>query len=70
MKEQNAAIGVAVGGYYPDISLTGAFGYIGDPFIKQIAGANPVWSYGLSLAQTLFNGGLTAAAGRGGAGDL
>ena len=61
MKEQNAAIGVAIAGYYPDITLSGAFGYIGDPFIKQIAGANPVWSYGLSVAQTLFNGGLTAA---------
>jgi NodT family efflux transporter outer membrane factor (OMF) lipoprotein len=61
MKEQNAAIGVAVAGYYPDITLTGMFGYNGDPFIKQIAGANPVWSYGLSIAQTLFNGGLTAA---------
>jgi NodT family efflux transporter outer membrane factor (OMF) lipoprotein len=61
MKEQNAAIGVAISGYYPDISLSGAFGYRGDPFIKQIAGANPVWSYGLSVAQTLFNGGLTAA---------
>jgi NodT family efflux transporter outer membrane factor (OMF) lipoprotein len=61
MKEQNAAIGVAVSAYYPDISLSGAFGYVGDPFIRQIAGANPVWSYGVSLAQTLFNGGLTAA---------
>jgi NodT family efflux transporter outer membrane factor (OMF) lipoprotein len=61
MKEQNAAIGVAVAGYYPDISLSGAFGYSGDPFIRQMAGANPVWSYGLSVAQTLFNGGLTAA---------
>jgi NodT family efflux transporter outer membrane factor (OMF) lipoprotein len=61
MKAQNAAIGVAVAGYYPDISLSGAFGYSGDPFIRQIAGANPVWSYGISVAQTLFNGGLTAA---------
>lgn len=61
MKSQNAAIGVAVAAYYPDISLSGAFGYRGDPFIRQIAGANPVWSYGLSVAQTLFNGGLTAA---------
>jgi NodT family efflux transporter outer membrane factor (OMF) lipoprotein len=61
MQAQNAAIGVAIAGYYPSFTLTGAFGYSGDPFIKQIAGANPVWSYGLSLAQTLFNGGLTAA---------
>lgn len=61
MKEQNAAIGVAIGGYYPDITLSGAFGYSGNPFVRQIAGANPVWSYGLALAQPLFNGGLTDA---------
>jgi NodT family efflux transporter outer membrane factor (OMF) lipoprotein len=61
MQEQNAAIGVAFAGYYPSLTLNGAFGYSGDPFIKQIAGANPVWSYGLSIAQTLFNGGLTDA---------
>lgn len=61
MQQENAAIGVAFGGYYPDLTLTGAFGYIGDPFIKQIAGANPAWSYAESLAQTLFNGGLTDA---------
>ena len=61
MQAENAAIGVAFGGYYPDFTLSGAFGYIGDPFIKQIAGANPAWSYTFSLAQTLFNGGLTDA---------
>ena len=61
MKEENAAIGVAIGGYYPDITLSGAFGYSGNPFVRQIAGMNPVWSYGLSAAQTLFNGGLTEA---------
>jgi NodT family efflux transporter outer membrane factor (OMF) lipoprotein len=61
MAEQNAAIGVAVAGYYPDITLSGSAGYLGNPFIRQIAGANPVWSYGLALAQPLFNGGLTAA---------
>ena len=61
MQEQNAAIGVAIAGYYPDITLSGSFGYLGNPFVKQIAGANPVWSYGLSLAQPLFNGGLTDA---------
>jgi NodT family efflux transporter outer membrane factor (OMF) lipoprotein len=61
MQEENAAIGVATAGYYPSFTLTGAFGYSGDPFIKQIAAANPVWSYGLSLAQPLFNGWLTDA---------
>ncbi len=61
MKLQNAAIGVAVAGYYPDLTLSGAVGYAGDPFLKQIAGANPVWSYAASLAQPLFDAGLTAA---------
>ncbi|MBV8472515.1 MAG: efflux transporter outer membrane subunit [Hyphomicrobiales bacterium] len=61
MKEQNAAIGVAMAGYYPDITLSGAFGFSGDPFSKTVSVTNPVWSYGLSLAQPLFNGGLTDA---------
>ena len=61
MAAQNAAVGVAMAAYYPDISLSGAFGYSGNPFIRQIAGANPIWSFGLSAAQTLFNGGLTDA---------
>ena len=60
-RQQNAAIGVAFAGYYPSLTLSGAFGYSGDPFVRAIAGANPVWSYGLSVAQTLFNGGLTDA---------
>jgi NodT family efflux transporter outer membrane factor (OMF) lipoprotein len=61
MAEENAAIGVAIGGYYPDLTLSGAFGYSGNPFIKALAGANPVWSYTIELAQPLFNGGLTDA---------
>ena len=34
MQEQNAAIGVAIAGYYPDITLSGAFGYYGNPFVE------------------------------------
>jgi NodT family efflux transporter outer membrane factor (OMF) lipoprotein len=61
MESQNAAIGVALAGYYPSFTLSGAAGYVGDPFIRQIAGENPVWSFALSVAQPLFNGGLTDA---------
>lgn len=61
MKEQNALIGVAFAGYYPDVTLTGAIGYYGYPFMGGLGATNPAWSYGLSIAQTLFNGGLTAA---------
>jgi NodT family efflux transporter outer membrane factor (OMF) lipoprotein len=61
MQEQNALIGVAIAAYYPDVTLSGLFGAAGSPGVKSLAGSNPVWSIGLSLAETLFNGGLTDA---------
>ncbi|HLW89777.1 MAG TPA: efflux transporter outer membrane subunit [Roseiarcus sp.] len=61
MQEQNALIGVAIAAYYPDVTLSGLFGVSGSPGVKSAAGSNPVWSIGLSIAQTLFNGGLTDA---------
>jgi NodT family efflux transporter outer membrane factor (OMF) lipoprotein len=60
MQEQNALIGVAVAGYYPDISLTGVLQWTGSqpaPFNV----ANIVWSLGATGTQVLFNGGLTGA---------
>ena len=70
MQEENAAIGVAFGGYYPNITLTGAFGYIGDPFIKQIAGANPAWSYACVTRADAVQRRLDRRAGGGGARGL
>jgi NodT family efflux transporter outer membrane factor (OMF) lipoprotein len=61
MKEENALIGVAEAAYYPDITLSASFGYVGNPFVAALAATNPMWSVGASAAQTLFNGGLTAA---------
>ncbi len=60
MRQANAEIGVAFAGYFPQISLSGLFGYSGDPFVARLSD-NPVWSFGSSLAQPLFNGGLTGA---------
>lgn len=57
MQAANAAIGVAMGAYYPDLSLSGSYG-VASNLVKA---GNPVWSVGLSLAQTFFNGGLTEA---------
>ena len=59
--EQSAAIGVAIAGYFPSFTLSGYFGYSGDPFVKQIGITNPVWAIAASLAQPIFNGGLTDA---------
>jgi NodT family efflux transporter outer membrane factor (OMF) lipoprotein len=60
MQEQNALIGVAVAAYFPDISLSGALGWLGtNPLPFNVA--NEVWSLGAAGTQILFNGGLTSA---------
>ncbi len=58
MKQENALIGVAFAGYYPDVTLSGAAGYLGTPGLGP---TNPAWSFGLSAAQVVFDAGLTAA---------
>jgi len=60
MQEQNALIGVAVAGYFPDISLSGAMEWIGKNPLPFNA-ASEIWSLGAAGTQTLFNGGLTSA---------
>ncbi len=61
MREANAQIGVAFAGYFPAVSLNGLIGYSGNPFNAAFGPSNPVWSFGASIAQPLFNGGLTTA---------
>ena len=61
MRQANAQIGVEFAGYFPSISLSGLFGYSGDPWLGRFNSTNPIWSFGASLAQPLFNGGLTGA---------
>jgi NodT family efflux transporter outer membrane factor (OMF) lipoprotein len=57
----SANIGVAVSGYYPNITLSGAGGTeaaaIGSLFSPQ----SFFWNAGVSAAETIFNGGLTHA---------
>jgi NodT family efflux transporter outer membrane factor (OMF) lipoprotein len=55
--EQNAAIGVAVGAYYPDISLSALAGYSADPIGGLFSASNTLWSLGVSAVGTLFDGG-------------
>ena len=61
MLEENALIGVAVAGYYPDITLSAVFGFVGSPLGLLFHAANEVWSLGANANQTLFNAGLTGA---------
>ena len=61
MRQGNAQIGVEFAGYFPAVSLSGLIGYSGNPFATEFGSSNPVWSFGASLAQPLFHGGLTTA---------
>jgi NodT family efflux transporter outer membrane factor (OMF) lipoprotein len=64
MAQENALIGVAVAGYYPDISLTALYGFSGNPIGTLFNASNRIWSLGASATQTLFNGGATSASVR------
>jgi NodT family efflux transporter outer membrane factor (OMF) lipoprotein len=60
--QQNALIGAAVAAYYPDISLSGMFGYAGAPTTALVSASNKVWSAAANGNQTLFDGGARSAA--------
>jgi NodT family efflux transporter outer membrane factor (OMF) lipoprotein len=57
----NAQIGVAKAAYFPDLTLSGSDDYSGSSMSKLIRASNRVWSFGPSLAATLFDGGLRSA---------
>jgi NodT family efflux transporter outer membrane factor (OMF) lipoprotein len=60
MQEENALIGVAVAGYFPDISLTAVLQWTGSQ-PSPFSVANVVWSLGAAGTQVLFEGGLRGA---------
>jgi NodT family efflux transporter outer membrane factor (OMF) lipoprotein len=62
MAEQNAAIGVAVGAYYPDITLSALGGYSADPIGGLFSASHALWSLGVASSETLFEGGVRSAA--------
>jgi NodT family efflux transporter outer membrane factor (OMF) lipoprotein len=57
----SAQIGVAIGAYYPSITLTGSIGYLGSALAGLFKASNEVWSVGPQIAETLFDGGLRRA---------
>jgi len=62
MQQENALIGVAIGAYFPTLSLTAIGGYAGNPISKLFNIGNRIWSLGASASDTLFQGGATIAA--------
>jgi len=57
----SAGIGIAKGGYFPVISLTGSAGYQGSQWNHLFSAPNQVWSVGGSVLAPLFNAGKTRA---------
>jgi NodT family efflux transporter outer membrane factor (OMF) lipoprotein len=57
----NAQIGVQTAAFFPTVSLTGSYGYAASELGHLISSSNSLWSYGASVAETLFDGGARIA---------
>ena len=61
MEQANAQIGVAVAAFYPNLTLSGTFGFENTSAADWFTWPSHYWSVGPQLAQTLFEGGLRRA---------
>ena len=61
LQSANAQIGVAEAAWFPSLTLSGSFGYGSTSLGTLIRASNSVWSFGPSVAESLFNGGATIA---------
>ncbi|MGB6451738.1 MAG: efflux transporter outer membrane subunit [Steroidobacteraceae bacterium] len=57
----NAQVGVAISAFFPSLTLAASDEYSGLTLSKLIRASNQIWSFGPSIAQTLFEGGLIRA---------
>ncbi len=57
----NAEIGIARSAYFPNIGLSGSLGSGGSRVGDLFSASNAAWSFGLSVAQSVFNAGATRA---------
>lgn len=57
----NASIGAAEAAFFPDFSLTGTYGFSGPELGRLISASQSLWSLGLAVAQTVFDGGARTA---------
>jgi outer membrane protein TolC len=52
---------VQVAAYYPDITLSGSYGFAATELGHLFSSANSLWSYGGSIAETIFDAGARRA---------
>jgi NodT family efflux transporter outer membrane factor (OMF) lipoprotein len=55
----NALVGVAEAAWFPSLTLTGSYGFSSGVLPGLLKAKNSLWSFGPSLAESLFNGGAT-----------
>jgi NodT family efflux transporter outer membrane factor (OMF) lipoprotein len=61
MAANNAQIGVAEAAFYPDLTLSGSYGFASSGLSKLLRASNSFWSVGPQLAETIFDAGLRSA---------
>ncbi len=61
MAAANAQVGVARAAYFPDLTLNGSYGFAASALGGLFRASNSLWSYGLALGETLFDGGARHA---------
>jgi len=65
VKAANAQIGVNVAGYFPNVSVSGQYGFSSQVLNQLFNAANRNWSLGAGAAETVFDAGATMAKVRG-----
>ena len=61
MAAANAQIGIAQAAFFPDLTLSGSFGYSSSAADRLFKAASNVWAFGPQLAETLFDAGARSA---------
>lgn len=61
MASANAQIGVAIAAFFPNITLSGSYGYSGSAIGNLISASNRLWSFGSTVAETIFDAGARSA---------
>jgi NodT family efflux transporter outer membrane factor (OMF) lipoprotein len=57
----NAQIGIARAAYFPSLTLTGSYGFAATELGSLFDAPNSLWSYGLAIAETVFDAGARKA---------
>ena len=60
----NALVGVAEAAWFPSLTLTGSYGFSSGMLPGLLRAKNALWSFGPSLAESVFNGGATLSQNR------